>query len=437
MPSHRPGRSRPASAPLTFLILVLLGVAAGLSIARFTRASHTVRAHLYPGYWRTKGARIVDRRGDTVRIAGVTWYGMESTYWVPAGLDFQRYTTIMDQIKAMGFNTIRLPYSNQLVEQNPLVSEKIAANPQFRGMHALDVMDAIVRYARTLGLKIILDDHRSAAATPRRVNFLDEGLWYGPGYPESSWIQDWQTLARRYAGDSTVIGFDLRNEPHTNGPGPWNLNAYLNQGATWGPYNGVSNPASDWRLAAERGGNAVLQVNPRLLIFVEGVQMYPDASRPSGVLTYWWGSILTPVARYPVRLAVPHQLVYSAHDWGPWKWNMPWLRRPTYSSISRVWQQRWSFVTAGRNATPLWIGEFGTCTNNPRCVDVQRTGNQAQWFHLLLRYFKEHPNVGWSFFALNGTNSNDHVAHNGLLNAQWNGPANPRLVRDLQTIQDP
>jgi endoglucanase len=363
---------------------------------------------------------------------------MESSYWVPAGLDYQKYTSIMDLVKQLGYNTIRLPFSNQLVETNPIVTDKIAANPQFRGVHALDVMDAIVTYAQKIGLKIILDDHRSSAATPKRVNYLDEPLWYVPGYPESSWIADWQSLARHYLHNDAVIGFDLRNEPHTDGPGPWDLHAYLTQGATWGPYHGVDNPATDWRLAAERAGNAILAINPHLLMFVEGVQLYADDQAPDGADVYWWGSILTPVRQYPVVLNVPHQLVYSPHDWGPWKWDMPWLRHPTYDSIQREWNHEWSFILTDlppQEQAPIWLGEFGTCTNNPQCVDAQKEGNQAEWFHLLLRYLSDHPEIGWSFFALNGTNSNDHLANNGLLNGHWDGVANAALQKDLQSIQ--
>ena len=54
--------------------------------------------------------------------------------------------------------------------------------------------------------------------------------------PESRWIQDWVMLAQHYAGNPTVIGADLHNEPH----GP----------ATWGD----GNPATDWRLAARARG---------------------------------------------------------------------------------------------------------------------------------------------------------------------------------------
>jgi endoglucanase len=418
--------------------MMLVAAFAGIAAARATTHSGRTLPPAGTGYWHTSGTRILDAYGQQVRIAGVTWYGMESSYWVPAGLDYQPFTTIMNQIKRLGYNAIRLPYSNEMVETDPVVTERVKANPQLRGMHALQVLDAIVRYAHRIKLKIILDDHRCRASRPANVNYLVEPLWYTSAYPESSWIHDWQILARRYLDNDALIGFDLRNEPHTDGPGPWSLHAYLHQGATWGPYNGVEDVSTDWRLAAERGGNASLAINPHLLIFVEGVQLYPTVRWTAGIDSYWWGSILAPVKQYPVVLTVPHQLVYSPHDWGPWKWNMPWFKNMSYRSIQAVWHANWSFLldhSDSQSAVPVWIGEFGTCTNNPGCVDRQKQGNQAQWFHLFLRYLREHKEVGWSFFALNGTNSNDSVANNGLLNANWSAEKNAQLQADLSAVQ--
>jgi endoglucanase len=83
-----------------------------------------------------------------------------------------------------------------------------------------------------------------------------------------------------------------------------------------------------WRLAAEQAGNAILRVNPYVLIIVEGVEVcpYPNPLRRDLCLycvpategycadQYWWGSNLPGVQQYPVDLAVPHQLVYSPHE---------------------------------------------------------------------------------------------------------------------------
>jgi endoglucanase len=173
-------------------------------------------------------------------------------------------------------------------------------------------------------------------------------------------------------------------------------------------------------------------------MFVEGVQLYPDASQSGGVDAYWWGSTLTGVRDFPVILNVPHQLVYSPHDWGPWKWNFPWFPQMTYASIQKVWHVHWSFIVQDPNApyaAPIWIGEFGTCTNNPKCIDVQQPGNQATWFQFFLHYLRDNPNVGWSFFALNGSNSNDHAAFNGVTNPHWSTTANSKLQSYLAGVQ--
>jgi endoglucanase len=390
------------------------------------------------GYWHTSGTQILDASSRPVRIAGVTWYGMDSSHWVPAGLDFQRYTTIMDLVKLLGYNTIRLPFSNELVERDPIVTSGVAANPELHGQHALQVMDAIVAYAQQIGQKIILDDHRSRAARPMQVNTLDEALWYTRQYPESSWIQDWQTLALRYRGDDAVIGFDLRNEPHTEGPGPWNLAAYLHRSATWGPYHGIDNPSTDWRLAAERAGNAVLAINPHLLMIVEVLPLYPDSGQPNGVASSWWAGILTPVKRYPVELQVPHQLVYSVHEWGPRKHQMPWFTPMTERSLQRAWRKNWFFLLDNPQApyaAPVLLGEFGTCNEDVRCVEDRQPDSQGAWFQMLTRFIRWHPELNWSFFALNGTNSNNCWADNGLLNATWENVSNLTLQANLRSLQ--
>lgn len=410
-----------------------------LLLSAFLSSGDMTRAQTMPGggYWHAVGPQLFDSGGHPVRIVGVTWYGMETANWVPAGLDIQRYTTILDQVKMLGYNVVRLPFSNELVERNPVVTRAVRANPGLKGKRALDVLDLLAAYAGQIGLKLLLDDHRSRAARPQEINTLDEPLWYTRAFPQSAWLRDWQTLALRYRDNDAVIGFDLRNEPHTGGPGPWNLHAYLHQGATWGPYKGKSNPATDWRAAAERAGNAILAINPNVLIVVEGITVYPDSTSPGGVATSWWGGILTPALRFPVVLHVPGKLVYSVHDYGPRKHDMPWFRPLSYSSLDRAYRHDWAFVPDGSSspAAPLLLGEFGTCTSDPSCITNLRPGNQATWFTVLLRWLHRHPQVGWSFFALNGTNANRCATDNGLLNAQWNGVSNTALQRALAGAQ--
>lgn len=392
------------------------------------------------GYWHTNGLWVVSKAGQHVRMVGVTWYGMQNYTYVPAGLNWQHYTVILGEIKRMGFNVIRLPLSNELVERNPIVHVGLRANPDLVGLHALAVLDRIVAAAGQLGLRIILVNHKSSAGRPGHINSLNEALWYTKTVSQAKWIHDWVTLAKRYRGNPTVVGFDLRNEPHTDGPGPWSLKTYLNQGATWGPYRNHDNRHTDWRLAAERAGDAVLKVSPHLLIIVEGVMEFPYGPKSNAVETYWWGSILRGVRQYPVVLKRPHQLVYSPHEWGPRKYPIAAFNAHTsYAKLLSQFNYNWGFILnpRARYRAPIWLGEFGTCNTSVACVTSKKPGTQGQWFQILMRYLKLHPYVGWAFFAVNGTNTHGDAANNGLLNPTWTRPALPRLVQALRRIERP
>ena len=226
------------------------------------------------------------------------------------------------------------------------------------GLNSLQILDKIIDYAGQDGLKVILDNHRSEAGKSAEQN----GLWYTSAYPESAWINDWTTLAKRYAGNSTVIGFDLRNEPHT----PTGV-AYANA-ATWG----TGDPNTDIRLAYQNAGNAILSADPNALIFCEGISDYPNASAAGGYDTTWWGGNLEGVAKYPVVLSSPGHVVYSAHDYGPDLFQQTWFNSSTTSaSLDAVWNQYWGYLHA-QDTAPVWVGEFGTGNRRGRRVQHSR-----------------------------------------------------------------
>ncbi|MDE1178743.1 MAG: glycoside hydrolase family 5 protein [Edaphobacter sp.] len=375
------------------------------------------RAHLYharllgagSGYWHTRGNLILDQKGRAVRIQGINWYGFETVRKVPGGLTVQDYRTILQTVKADGFNTIRLPLSNDMVE-HPEVPSAIAftspdgtvINRPLRGLNSLQILDRIVAYADRVGLKVILDNHRSEAGDSAQSS----GLWYTPAYPESTWIADWQTLARRYNGDSTVIGVDLRNEPH---------NA-ATTGACWSGCDA----AHDWHLAAERAGNSVLAINPRLIVFVEGT----DAVNNN---FYWWGGNLLGVKNAPVVLKTPNQLVYSAHLYGPSEYRQQWFNASTTdASLEANWNRYWGYISQ-QNIAPVWVGEFGTSNRND---DIRSTtpGSEGQWFEAMVNYFGRNREIGWSLWALNGEDPY------GLLTPDYKAPVNPLKLAELARI---
>jgi endoglucanase len=346
------------------------------------------------GYWHTSGSQILDSQGNPVRISGINWYGFETNSEAPNGLWSQDYKAVIDDIRDLGYNTIRLPWSDQVVEDDP-VPDIIGfygsggpINTDLKGLHSLEVMDKIVDYAGQDGLKVILDNHRSEAGNSAEQN----GLWYTAQYPESAWINDWTALAKRYANNSAVIGVDLRNEPHTPGYQSYGT------GATWG----TGSLTTDWRLAAERAGDAVLAVNPNLLIAVEGIDVYQAPGSGTSDAD-WWGGNLEGAAQYPVALSVPNRLVYSAHDYGPDLFQQSWFNSSTTpASLAAVWNKFWGYL-ATSNTVPVWVGEFGT-TNTASDISSTVPGSQGQWFSSLVQYIKSN-NLDWTYWALNGEDS--------------------------------
>jgi aryl-phospho-beta-D-glucosidase BglC (GH1 family) len=375
---------------------------------------------------------------------------METTSYVPDGLDLRSHWQIMQEIKLLGFNSIRVTISDQMIRENKRIRIKlknVTHDPGFAGLHPLDVLDRLIYAAKDTHLLVILDNHGSRASSTKTSNIEPTWNFYG----EQSWTDDWRTLATRYLRNPTVTGFDLRNEPHTDWSGrTWSLNTYLEQGATWGPYPNRRHPdkrwkpASDWAEAATECGNAVLAVNPHLLIFVEGVQLYPDRTQAGGVFTYWWGSILTGLKVDPIVFKVPNQLVYAPHEWGPRRAKFYWFTWNTnYQMIVKVMNENWAFVLHTRNPVlrhPVWLGEFNTCNYALSCVQPLKSqrwhgrGSQGQWFQIFLQFMRANPEVSWGYYPINGTNGVGQRSNNSILDRTWTRVRMPLLMSDLRTI---
>ena len=77
------------------------------------------------GPWHTSGNQILDSNNAVVRISGVNWYGFETTDEVVHGLWAQDYKAILNTIHSNGYNTIRIPFSNQMVE-GPIAPSNIS-----------------------------------------------------------------------------------------------------------------------------------------------------------------------------------------------------------------------------------------------------------------------------------------------------------------------
>ncbi|MEM0470963.1 MAG: cellulase family glycosylhydrolase [Candidatus Anstonellales archaeon] len=278
-----------------------------------------------------------------LKLYGVNWFGFETPDRVVHGLWSRNYRDMLDQIKSLGFNAIRLPFCRASIRQGGLPTTiDYSKNLDLVGLSPLQIMKKIVAEAEARGIYVLLDYHRIGC------NYI-EPLWYTQDYPESDFIQTWRIVAREFKNFSNVIGADLKNEPHSNGNAPYTT------GSTWG-----YNPTTDWNLAAERIGNAILQEAPHWLIFVEGTYATnptTDSSYQYG-LNAWWGGNLMAVRDYPVNLPA-NKLVYSPHVYGPDVYQQPYFSDPNFpNNLPQIWYRHFGYVK-DELGKPVIIGEFG------------------------------------------------------------------------------
>ncbi|MGB7539746.1 MAG: cellulase family glycosylhydrolase [Anaerolineales bacterium] len=374
--------------PLIFLPLFLL-------IALQALAAPTLWVNAAgAGYWHTSGSRILDANNQQVRIAGINWFGFETGNYVAHGLWSRDYKDMLNQIENLGYNTIRLPYSNQLFDSGSVpnsIDFSNGKNADLQGLTTgLQVMDKLIAYGGSIGLRFVLDRHRpdSGSQSP---------LWYTSQYSEQRWISDWVMLAQHFAGNTAVVGADLHNEPH-------HVQGSPTAGACWG----CGSSTTDWRLAAERAGNAILAANSNWLIFVEGVDCYGPGgvTEPSqGADCTWWGGNLEGAQEYPVRLNTNARLVYSAHEYGNDVFAQTWLSDPNFpNNMPALWDRWWGYLHKN-DIAPVLMGEFGT-----RLDDA----NDKQWLGALANYLGA-GGINWTYWSWN-PNSGDT---GGILQDDW------------------
>jgi endoglucanase len=378
----------------TFILIILIatlgvGVVLRLNPARLANPVRPVRPArsanniLGEGWWHTDGAQILDGNNQPVRIAGVNWFGFETNTFVVHGLQSRNYKSMLDQIKSLDYNTVRLPYSNQLFDPHSKPSSiDYGLNLDLQGLQGLQLMDKIINYATSIGLRIILDQHRPDASGQSR-------LWYTSTYPESRWISDWLMLAQHYKTNPLVIGGDLHNEPAT--PACW----------------GCGQQNIDWQAAAQRAGNAILAVNPNWLLFVEGTQCYGGTPGQGNGDCYWFGGNLEGVQDHPVQLSVAHRVVYSVHDYPASVFNQPWFNAANYpANLPSIWDKHWGYIQK-QGIAPIWVGEFGSSL---------ATGQDQQWFSSLVTYLGTGARgINWTYWAWNP----DSGGTGGILQGDW------------------
>jgi hypothetical protein len=400
---------------LSLCFLVHIGVAAARPSSAASLPADS--AGLLPaGFLSARGSQIVGPDGTPVRIASVGLTGMNVIGGrLQLAGQFKGIEGHVAAMRAMGFNCARVDWIDRTLD-----------DPR-----AMAQLDTFVAACKQAGLKVVFDNHNNEATRADWENAAQQknGLWFdtGPGtdgtdgagnpgtVSAAKFQEDWVTFARHWAGNPTVIGFDIRNEPcaHTKTPALW----------------GGKGP-TDIHAMYEAVGNAILAVNPDALIICEAVINY-NTGAYEGDLS---------VARgLPIVLRNPAKLVYSVHEYPK---EIGEYRGPESGAgyIDRM-NKTWGWLIT-EDVAPVWIGEMGASMNSAA---------SKAWGRTLLDYMNgkapggptfsrsQQPISGdwWAWGCLTGQNPNGCVGEDGQVRPEQAAFINQMLFRTASSALKP
>ncbi|MCQ2416322.1 MAG: cellulase family glycosylhydrolase [Oscillospiraceae bacterium] len=377
-----------------------------------------------------EGSRLYDKDGNEVWLTGANWFGLNCNEALPHYLWSADCDDLLSEVADRGINVIRFPISTELIlswmngKPNPVGSVQASYNPpvdQDDGNGGIikagtygkinidfvkedgktvknseEIFDVILGKCKKYGIKAFIDIH-----SPHTDNSgHNYNLWYGKaGVTTESWIESLAWMADKYKNDDTLIGFDLKNEPHGKGQ----------EGDEAAKWDG-STDENNWAYAATKCAEAILDVNPHALIFIEGVEQsmsgamagdywgMPDRRDNSPYIGAWWGGNFRGAREYPI---VPKQgtsqIVYSPHDYGPSVYDQTWFAKDftEQTLLDDYWYDTWAYINA-EDIAPELIGEWGGHMD---------AGDNQKWMTLLRDYMINH-HINHTFWCLN-TNSGD------------------------------
>jgi hypothetical protein len=129
---------------------------------------------------------------------------------MPLGLQYVPINQILDSFEELGINTIRFPFSNQMLhDTTPVQDAWVAANTQFRGMTPLQVYDGVIKALTDRGFAVIVNNHVTNSIWCCGV---DGNERWNESQDINTWISDWLLVVNRYKDNKRVVGADLYNE---------------------------------------------------------------------------------------------------------------------------------------------------------------------------------------------------------------------------------
>jgi len=263
---------------------------------------------------RTAGNRIVDAlTGKLVRLRGINRSGLEYSEPAHGGFLTSASLTRADTeeiVSGWGANVIRLPFNQDWA---------MRGRGSFSAECYREALDQVISWAAALGAYTLLDLQWLDADTAFG-HLSDNSLNRVAPLPNSSSIELWATLAKRYREEPAVL-FDIFNEPHAPLKDDLNPMYFVTADGTIETTEARDFGPEDWSRWADKITKTIREIHPSVLVWVSGLD---------------WGFDLR-----GVQIDAPN-IVYSAHG---------------YPNRSRSqWSSRFGHICSDR---PLFIGEWG------------------------------------------------------------------------------
>ncbi|KAI5299156.1 hypothetical protein KEM55_002506 [Ascosphaera atra] len=185
--------------------------------------------------FKTDGRNIVDTSGNNFTYKGANWPGHQNAM-VPEGLQYSSVKDIVQKIKGLGLNSVRLTFAIEMVDQiyekgndttiedsfktalgdqngTTVLKEILSKNPQFKkDTTRLEVFDNVAKELANEGIYLHLDNHVSKATWCCSTD--DGNDFFGAKYFNvSQWIRGWKYMAK-HADENfpSWASVGLRNE---------------------------------------------------------------------------------------------------------------------------------------------------------------------------------------------------------------------------------
>lgn len=259
-------------------------------------------------FFHAQGTQIVDGTGTPVLLRGVAF---GNNVWGNPALAPDNHHEEKDYRYAaeMGFNTIRFYLNYRIFEDD--------STPYSYKQSGFDWINQNLVWAKKYGIHLILNMHFPQGGFQSQGD--GDALWKNKNN-QKRFIALWKEIARRYADEPQIIGYDLLNEPI------------------------VTKTITQWETLARETVRAVREVDDRHCIFIERM----NANKAAGDSS--WDPDQNGAMNF--FLIHDHNIVYEFHCYVPMTFShqdVPWI--PSLIGIRTSWPDPDKKITFG---SALW-----------------------------------------------------------------------------------